>query len=649
MNANTYSMKRFIQHILLGALFLVGTMAWAAPALSATTTLTLDPVAIDNVIDELENNANLYLTGTTAETSLVVTLNQKAYTAVISGGTFRVTLPSADITTLPEGNNTITFTGGSGLVFTRIVQHVTSGVLLSVNPIAGDNDIDSTEEASPIVVSGTAANVSDGSTVAITLNGASLSATLMGGAWSINLTAADFLNGDNLLTFSVTDVPSGESATTSATVTYDTLAGINILPIAGDDVYSALEKITDNTLLISGNVVDVEAGQTVTLTFNGVDYPLTVDAGLNWSLTLSSTLIEALGSAAYTLTATTQDMGGNVGTTTRSFTNEAQPDLMIDISPSSYVAGQTGVVTFTFRSAVSDFSAANISADNAVVSAVNTVTNSIYTAVLTPNMNVTSAVNTLTVDSAWTFDNSATLSAATYPSSPYALNTIIPQLSVASVTADNSINSVEDDAAVSITGTSTFLEDGTALSLTLAGGTYATTINANAWSVSIPAGIIQTLNIAPATNELSVVGTNTFGVSPATPTTHSFAYDPNQQGEDLLIFISDTNIGQNESATVTFSFRTPVNDFDQTDVILKGGSISPTVVDGSNSRIYTAQFTPSPSMSLQNLKIAVSSNWDFINGDAKIGNTVSVSSYTSLGGSAYVTSTFGIGSLALPP
>jgi hypothetical protein len=289
-------MKRFIQHILLGALFLVGTMAWAAPALSATTTLTLDPVAIDNVIDELENNDNLFLTGTTAETDLTLTLNQKTYTAVISGGNFRFTLPSADVTTLPEGNNTLTLTGGSGLVFTRTVQHVTSGVLLSVDPIAGDNSIDAVEAASPIVVNGSATNVSDGTTVQLMLNGNSFSGTVMAGAWTISLATTDFLTGDNLLSFSATDIPSGYSGTTSATVVYDILAGINIDAISGDDTYTALEKVTDNTLVLSGGVVSVEAGQTVTLTLNGADYTTTVGAGSTWSLTLSSTLVETLGS-----------------------------------------------------------------------------------------------------------------------------------------------------------------------------------------------------------------------------------------------------------------------------------------------------------------------------------------------------------------
>ncbi|MDB9836258.1 Ig-like domain-containing protein [Flavobacteriaceae bacterium] len=624
-------MKRFIQHILLGALFLVGTMAWAAPALSATTTLTLDPVAIDNVIDELENNDNLFLTGTTAETSLVVTLNQKAYTAVISGGTFRVTLPSADITTLPEGNNTITFTGGSGLVFTRIVQHVTSGVLLNVDPITGDNSIDAVEAASPIVVNGTATNVSDGTSVQLTLNGNSFSGTVMGGAWSITLSTSDFLSGDNLMSFSATDIPSGETGTTSATVVYDILAAISIGAISGDDTYTALEKVADNTLVLSGGVVSVEAGQTVTLTLNGTDYTTTVGAGSTWSLTLSSTIIEALGSATYTVTATTGDTRGNVGSATRSFTNEAQPDVIIDISPSSFVAGQTGVVTFTFRSDVSGFTAANVTPENASIATVNMISSTVYTTVLTPDASINQATNTLTVDSAWTFDNSATLSAATYPSSPYALSTSIPQLSVASVTADNSISSVEDDAAVSITGTSTFLEDGTALSLTLAGGTYATTINANAWSVSIPAAIIQSLNVTPTANILSVEATNNFGVSSGA-ITHSFGYDPNSQGEDLLITLSNTNLASSDTTTVTFSFRSPVTGFDENNVTLfGGGSLSPTVVDPSDATQYTATYTPPTNAAALDLKMHVNDAWTFVSGEDKISNFIPISSFSIVG------------------
>ena len=316
-------MKRFIQHLLLGALFLVGTMAWATPAPSATTPLNLAPMGIDYGIDDLENSDNFYLTGTTDEESLSATLNQKNYTAVLTGNSFRVRLPSSDIATLPRGINSLTFTGESGLVFSRNLNNVASGILLNADSMAHDKD--------------TAAN-----------------------------------------------------------------------------------------------------------------------------------------EASYILVATTSNLGGKLGTTARTYYSAAQaPDLIVDISPSSYIAGQTGVVTFTFSSAVSDFSADNVTLDNGSISQVTKVSSTVYTAVLTADAAIVNAVNLLTIDCAWTFDSNAPLAATTYQSSPYELNTMPPEiLTVAMVTDDNSINSVEDDAAVSITGTSSGLDDGASIALTLDGNTY---------------------------------------------------------------------------------------------------------------------------------------------------------------------------------
>lgn len=75
--------------------------------------------------------------------------------------------------------------------------------------------------------------------------------------------------------------------TISHDVTVDLAAvAISIDTIAVDDVINAAEKGAD--LLLSGTTSNVEANQTVSITFGGKHYTATVDASGNWTATVPS-------------------------------------------------------------------------------------------------------------------------------------------------------------------------------------------------------------------------------------------------------------------------------------------------------------------------------------------------------------------------
>src|SRR5690606_40601385 len=60
---------------------------------------------------------------------------------------------------------------------------------LQINDVAGDNAVNADEAADGVVVSGTAES---GSTVAVTWDGVTRSATATGGSWSITFPSTDF-------------------------------------------------------------------------------------------------------------------------------------------------------------------------------------------------------------------------------------------------------------------------------------------------------------------------------------------------------------------------------------------------------------------------------------------------------------------------
>ncbi len=68
-------------------------------------------------------------------------------------------------------------------------------------------------------------------------------------------------------------------------------------------------------------------------------------------------------------------------------------------------------------------------------------------------------------------------------SANFSVNTITPTITIADVAGDNTINYLEDDVNVAISGTTTAVEDGQVLTVTLNGKDYQATVSGNAWSV----------------------------------------------------------------------------------------------------------------------------------------------------------------------
>ncbi|WP_238277657.1 MULTISPECIES: DUF4214 domain-containing protein [Methylobacterium] len=72
--------------------------------------------------------------------------------------------------------------------------------------------------------------------------------------------------------------------------------------------------------------------------------------------------------------------------------------------------------------------------------------------------------------------------------------TLLPTVTIAPIAGDDILDAAEHAAAVTVRGTTTGLGDGTALSLSLAGTTYAVTVTGGVWSVSVPAAAVARLS-----------------------------------------------------------------------------------------------------------------------------------------------------------
>lgn len=148
--------------------------------------VSLDPVASDNILDAVEHQQPLTVTGTAsvseAGRTLVVTLNGTQYnTTVGADGTWSVTIPASTVSALAEGNYTLTASltdaaGNSTTTPESFVISDSAGILM-VNPISGDGQLNASEAQSALVITGTTSNVPAGTQITVTIGGVAYQTT----------------------------------------------------------------------------------------------------------------------------------------------------------------------------------------------------------------------------------------------------------------------------------------------------------------------------------------------------------------------------------------------------------------------------------------------------------------------------------------
>uniref|UniRef100_UPI00166927F4 Ig-like domain-containing protein n=3 Tax=Enterobacter cloacae complex TaxID=354276 RepID=UPI00166927F4 len=128
---------------------------------------------------------------------VTVTIGGQTYTTVLdAAGNWSVGVPANVISGLSDGTATITASvtdaagnTGSG---THNVTVDTGLPSVSFNAISDDNVLNAVEKGQDLRVSGTSANLGEGTVVAVTLNGKNYTATTAAdGTWSLTVPAAD--------------------------------------------------------------------------------------------------------------------------------------------------------------------------------------------------------------------------------------------------------------------------------------------------------------------------------------------------------------------------------------------------------------------------------------------------------------------------
>src|SRR5690606_27773459 len=292
---------------------------------SVTVDMTVAPpvignVASNNLVNGTEAADGVVVSGTAESgSSVAVTWDGVTRSATATGGSWSITFPSTDFgpaaNQINDGSHTISAiatdpAGNVSTAGTRTVSVDTAAPAAPEidQPIAGDNAVNADEAADGVVVSGTAES---GSTVAVTWDGVTRSATATGGSWSITFPSTDFGPAANQINDGSHTISAIATATTDdASPAVPQAVGLaraapappQVNHVAGDNVIDGGEA--SSAITVSGTA---EVGSSVVVTWDGVIRNTTATDG-TWSVNFESVPAEG----DYEIRATATDQAGNV-------------------------------------------------------------------------------------------------------------------------------------------------------------------------------------------------------------------------------------------------------------------------------------------------------------------------------------------------
>ncbi|QMV51102.1 Ig-like domain-containing protein [Ewingella americana] len=551
-----------------------------------TPTLAIDTISGDDYINATEKGQDLVLSGTSTKLEegreVTLTFNGKTYTAVVDGeGKWSTTVPAADLAGLGDGQATITANASSLAGNPASASHEVNVLAseanlptITIDKVAGDDVINSTEHNQPLVISGTSNHLVAGETINITLNGKPYTAIVGDdGKWSTTVPAADvqaLQNQEYTITATGNDVAENV-ATGTHQVTVDTTPPLlTIVVDAGaDGIVNAVEAALG--LPISGTAPE---GTTVTVTVDGKPYPVLVPEGGNWTLTIPAADLKAITTdGPLVITATVTDAQGNVADVTVNPAIELAinnlPVLTLD--PLDFVNITTAADGFTITGTSTNLpNGTVVQVSVAGVQVTGTVTDNVWTATVAPGLitpqNITEGVGTVTVSYTDAAGNPASAShSVTVDLTPPVAAVVDPLF------GDGALNKLESGVDQIVTGK---VAPGDSVVLTLDGKPVTAVVGPDGtWTATIPTATL--VGLTDGQNTLTVAVTDAAGNSTSSN----------------VPFVSYINTLP--TATITDSFGGAIN----IDKAALGGSISGTTgitSDGQkvtvnlNGKDYTA-------------------------------------------------------------
>ncbi|WP_420583943.1 beta strand repeat-containing protein [Ruegeria sp.] len=500
--------------------------------------VTLDPVA-GGSIELIDVVSDLTLTGSTTATDgqpVSVSFSGQAYSTTASGGSWSVTIPSADLGGLTTGvpaqiNVTVSDPAGNiSVPASASVPVDLTGPSIAVSPLSVGAVLNDVETGTDLTIAGSTANVQDGQQITVTLDGQTYFGSVSGDSWSVTVPASDLAaladGGSFTITADVSDTDGLAAPQASVSLDKDVTAPtLSIDTFSDGAVMNAAEQNTD--LTISG-ASTAEDGQIVSVSVNGATYTGAVSGGA-WSVTVPAADLAALSDAStITVTADVTDAAGNPAVqASNSFdTDFTAPSVSISTLSDGAVmnAAEQGTdLTVNGTSDAPDGTLITVEIarpDGAIdVSGTATVNsgNWTYTA---PSSDLTALQSGIS----YSVEASVADAAGNSSDATASFNTDFdaPMVSINPLSVGSELDVIEQGTDLTIDGT-TDAEDGQTVTVTLNGQTYTGVASSGSWSATVPTADLAALS--DSTNYQISAGVTDLAGNTSNPATTSITTD----------------------------------------------------------------------------------------------------------------------------
>jgi len=489
------------------------TVDVVAPSISAIQTSWGDYL---NSADAAGNGTVTVTTSAADGQNVTVTLNGQTYTSAVTNNSATVTIDAAALSALADDTHAMTADvedvngNPAAQVSTSFAKDTTAPSISQIltSAFSWGDTLNSVNDNSNGTVTVSTTGVEDGQEVSVELNNNTYISAVSGGSATTVTIPATHLQaltdgGTYTMTANVSDAAGNPATTvTSAPFTVNRTPSINSMTTSWGGVLNSNERNNDGTVTVS--TTSVEDGQTVTIASSSTYFQYTgaVSGGIA-TVTISAVGLQALNNGNHSMTADVSNVAGDSASATMMFNVDTVLPIISSITPawgsilnSVEQSNTNGGVVVVVTDAE----------DGQIVTI--TLNNATYTGAVTTNNGVTSAtvnipttgLQALTDGSTYTMtanvDDVAGNPAVPFTSASFDVDTALPIIS-AIATSDFSwgpyLNIAEAQNNGTVNVTTTDVEDGLNVTITLNNNSYTGAVNTNSATVTIPAADLQAL------------------------------------------------------------------------------------------------------------------------------------------------------------
>jgi len=553
----------------------------AVPQLATDTTAPIINTLLVSTDDVINNTDTLTAVGFNGTTSgvedgqvITVVIGGVSNTATVTNNVFNGT---ADLSAVGDGASIAVtadvtdFAGNAATQFSGTVSKDTDAPSIDTLLVSTDDVVTSSDTQNAVAFNGTTSGVEDGQTVTVVVGGVSATATVTSNVFNATVNLAAVADNANLaVTADVSDVAGNAATQFTNTIVKDVTAPtIDTLLVSTDDIVNSSDTLA--TVAFNGTTSGVEDGQVITVVIGGQTITPTVTSNA-FSGTVN---LSAVGDN--TSLAVTADVSDAVGNAATQFSNTivkdvSAPVITVLVSADNAVNAndtQTAVVFTGTTTGVEDGQVVNVVI--AGVAATATVTSNVFDGTVDLSAVGDSASLAVTGDVSDAAGNAATQFTGTF-----AKDVIAPTIDTLVVSADDVVDNSDTLTAVAFAGTTTGVEDGQVISVSIGGVNATATVTANAFSGTANLSAVVDNNSIAVTADVSDAADNA-----ATQFSSTISKNVTPTIDTLLVSFNDVVNSSDTLTAVVFDGSTSGAEDGQVLTVVVGGQSATATVNSN--------------------------------------------------------------------